>query len=221
MWMAVGAAAIAAVALLLAALPVVLVTLVLATKRPASVSRAFLGGWTLGLAVVGGAVIAFVDLSEPGGPSPRWVGTAKVVLGVLLLALAARKWSARPRDGGAPDIPKWMAAVESLTTAKAFGLAFLMAAANPKNVVITAASAIAIADATARVFDQIVALTVFVVVGSLGLATPAIVRRALGDRSAPVLDAADRWMARNSAAVMATVLVLLGTVLVVNGLAAP
>jgi threonine/homoserine/homoserine lactone efflux protein len=217
---AVGESLIAGVALLFAALPMVLVTLILATRRPAGVSLAFLGGWMLGLAVVGGAVLAVVDVAEPGGPPPRWVGFVKVVLAVLLLALAVRKWSARPRDGRTPDIPKWMAAVESLTAARAFGLAFLTAAANPKNVVITVSAAVAVADATSRLTDQIIALAVFVVVGSLGLAAPAVVLRALGDRSGPALAAADRWMARNSALVMAAVLAVLGAVLLVNGLAA-
>ncbi|HST64286.1 MAG TPA: GAP family protein, partial [Mycobacteriales bacterium] len=217
---AVGESLIAAVALLLAALPTVLVTLVLATRRPAAVSGAFVGGWMLGLAVVGGAVVAAVDVAAPGGPSPRWVGWAKVALGVLLLALAVRKWSGRPRDGRAPDIPGWVAAVGSLTAAKAFGLAFLMAAANPKNVVITVSAAVSISDATSRVADQVVALAVFVVVGSLGVAGPALLRRALGDRSGPVLEATDRWMASNSALIMAAVLAVLGVVLLSEGLAA-
>ncbi|HST65791.1 MAG TPA: GAP family protein, partial [Mycobacteriales bacterium] len=64
------------------------------------------------------------------------------------------------------------------------------------------------------------ALAVFVLVGSLGLAAPALARRALGDRSGPVLDAADRWMARNSAQIMAAVLAVLGVVLLSEGLAA-
>lgn len=217
---AVGESLTAGVALLLAALPMVLITLVLATRRPAGVSRAFLAGWMVGLAVVGGVVVAVVDVAEPGGPSPRWAGWVKVVLAVLLLALAVRKWSGRPRDGRVPDIPGWVAVVESLTGGKAFGLAFLMAAANPKNVVITVSAAVSISDATSRVADQVVALAVFVVVGSLGLAAPALLRRMLGDRSGPVLEATDRWMARNSAPIMAAVLALLGAVLLSNGLAA-
>jgi threonine/homoserine/homoserine lactone efflux protein len=217
---AVGAALIAAIALLLATLPMVLVTLMLATRRPAGVSRAFLGGWTLGLTVVGAAALTVVDVAAPSGPPPRWAGFVKVVLAVLLLALAARKWSARPRDGRAPDIPKWMAAVESLTAARAFGLAFLTAAVNPKNVVITVSAVVAVADATSRLTDQIIALAVYVVVASLGLAAPAVVRRALGDRAGLVLAAADRWMTRNSAVVMAVVLAALGAVLLVNGLTA-
>lgn len=196
---AVGQAVLLGIVLTLAALPMVLITLVLATKRPPSVSRGFLGGWLLGLAVVGGVVIAVVDVAEQGNSSPRWVSWLKIALGAILLTLAARKWSRRRPDDAAPEIPTWMSAVDSLTARKAFGLAFLLAAANPKNVVIVVSAATVIADATSRPLEQLVALAVFVVVASLGVAAPAIVRRALGDRSGPVLEAADGWMTKNSA----------------------
>ncbi|HET6532456.1 MAG TPA: hypothetical protein VFH03_17860, partial [Actinoplanes sp.] len=72
MWTAVGQSLLIAVGLVLATLPVVLVTLLLATMRPPSVTRGFLGGWMLGLAVVGGGVVALVDIGQPDGPPPRW-----------------------------------------------------------------------------------------------------------------------------------------------------
>lgn len=217
---AIGQSALIAVALVLAALPMVLITVVIVTKRPLSVSVGFIGGWMLGLALVGAVVIVVVDMAPPDGPSPRWVGFAKCALGVLLLALAVRKWSARPRDGSAPDIPKWMSAVESVTARKAVGLAFLLAAANPKNVLFVVSAATVIVDSTSRVPEQAVALAVFVVVASLGVAAPAIVHLVLGDRSGLVLAAADRWMTRNSAVIMAAVLALLGVLLLANGVAA-
>lgn len=216
---AIAESVLIAVALLLAAIPMVLITLVLATKRPVGVSRAFIGGWVLGLAVVGAIVIIIADVTELDETSPRWASYTKIVLGALLLGLAVRKWTARPRSGEAREMPKWMAAVDSLGAGKAFGLAFLLAAANPKNVVLVVSGATAIADATSVPIEQVVALAVFVVVGSLGVAAPAIVRRVLGDRSPDVLDVADRWMTANSAIIMSAVLLVLGVALIANGVA--
>jgi threonine/homoserine/homoserine lactone efflux protein len=164
-------------------------------------------------------VISLVDLAEQGGSSPRWVGWLKIVLGALLVALAVRKWLARPRDGSAPDTPKWMSTVHALDATKAFGLAFVLAAANPKNLVIVASAATVIAEATSRPWEQLVALLVFVMVAGAGVAAPAVVRRALGRRSGPVLASADAWMTRHSAVIMSGVLLVLGAALLSNGVA--
>jgi hypothetical protein len=52
------------------------------------------------------------------------------------------------------------------------------------------------------------------------VAAPAVVSRLLGDRADPLLAAADAWMTANSAVIMAVVLVVLGAVLIGNGVAA-
>jgi hypothetical protein len=207
-----------AIGLLVAALPTVLVTLLLATKRPAHVSWAFLGGWMLGLSLVGSIVIIAVDVAEPRGASPRWAAYAKIVLGASLILLALRKGVAGIRSADAPEIPGWMDAVGSVGAGKAFVLAFMLAAVNPKNVVLVVSGAAVIADATLVPGEQLVALALFVLVASVGLAAPALLRRLLGDRSAATLDAVDRWMTRNSAVIMSAVLLVLGGALFGNGL---
>ena len=210
-----------AVGLLLAALPMVLIALVLATKRPASVSWAFLGGWMLGLAVVGAVVIVVVDVVELNGASPRWASYLKIVLGAVLLLLGLRKGVAWVQSRGseeAPEMPKWMTAVGSVDAGRAFGLAFLLAAANPKNLVLVVSGATVIADATSVVGEQFVALAVFVLVGSLGVAAPAVVRQTLGDRSGPALEPVDRWLTMHSAAIMSVILLVLGVALIGDGI---
>jgi threonine/homoserine/homoserine lactone efflux protein len=215
---AIGQSLVVAVALILATLPTVLVTLVLETKRPGLVSNSFIGGWVVGLAVAGGVVIAVGDVVNLAGPPPGWLSYVEIALGALLLVLAIRKWRGRARSGDVPETPKWMASIDSMKPARAFGLAFLMASVNPKNLVIVASGATVIVDATSRPLEQLVALVLFVVVGSLGIAAPAILRQVFGERSAPALDAADRWMTRHSALVMSAVLLVLAVLLISNGI---
>jgi hypothetical protein len=215
---AVGQSALIAVGLLLAALPMVLIALVLATRRPARVSWAFLGGWMLGLSIMGAIVIALVDVLELSDASPRGVGFLKIALGSVLLLLGLRKGVAWVRSVDEPEMPKWMAAVGSVDAGKAFGLAFLLAAANPKNLVLVVSGAAVIADATSVVAEQVVALAVFVLVGSLGVAAPAVVRWLLGDRSGLALETADRWLTKHSALIMSVILLMLGLALIGNGL---
>ncbi len=207
-----------AVGLLLASMPVVVVVLVLVTSNTARVVRAFLAGWALGLLTTGAVVVLLADVVQLAGGSPRWASYLKIVLGITLVVLAARKWFGRPRPGDAPKVPAWMAALDTMTAGRAFGLAFLLGSVNPKNLVLVASGATVIAHATSVPREQLGALVVFVLVGSLGVAAPAVVRRVLGSRSGPVLDAANAWMTRNGAVIMAGVLLALGAVMIGNGI---
>ena len=62
-------------------------------------------------------------------------------------------------------------------------------------------------------------LAVFTAVASLGVAAPVLVYLALGDRAAAPLAQTKAWIVQNNATTMATVLLLLGLVVLGNGLA--
>lgn len=217
---AVAAALPVALGLALAALPIVLVPVALATRRPPAVARAFLGGWLLGVCVVGGLVIALADVLVLPAGDAAWAGYVKIALGVVLLVLAVRRWLSRPGPDEVPEPPAWTARVGSMTARRAFAVAFALASVNPKNLVLVVSGATVIADATSAPVEQAVALLVFAVVGSVGVGAPAVVVAVLGARATEVLAAADRWMTRHGTVVVAVVLAALGVLLVVNGVAA-
>lgn len=202
-------------ALLLAALPVVLIPVALAAKRPPRVAGAFLGGWLLGILLVGGVVIALVDVLVLPTGNTIWFAYAKIVIGLLLILLGLKRWTGRRETDAEP--PGWLAGVESMPARKAFSLALLLATLNPKNVVIVVAGATAITEATPVPASQIVALLGFTIVGSLGVAAPVVATLVLGDRAEEVLAPVDRWMTRHSATIVSIVLVVLGVVVATNG----
>ncbi|MFE5708763.1 GAP family protein [Rhodococcus koreensis] len=208
-----------AVGLLLAAMPMVMLSVVLVTKRPVRVSYAFIGGWVAGLIVVGAVVLAVADVIMLADEPTWWAGAVKLALGIVLVLMAVRKWYARPPSGVESTVPRWMTAAQTMTARRALGLGFLLAAANPKNLALVVAGAAVIADATARVLEQVVALVVFAVVASLGVAAPAVVRGVFADRADRALAVADEWMTRHHAAIMSAVLLILGIALIGNGIA--
>lgn len=207
-----------ALGLLLAAAPMAIIAVMLTIKRPPSVARAFLGGWLLGLTCAGAVVLSLADLLTPAGGSATWVRWVKIAIGAVLVVLAVQKWRSRPRAGDPPKPSKVMTAAETMTARQAFRLALLLAALNPKNLLLIVAGTTVIAEATPRVYEQAVALCIFVAVASIGVAAPVVVNAVLGERSGPVLAPADRWMTDNSAAIMTVVLLALGLILIVNGL---
>jgi hypothetical protein len=86
-------------------------------------------------------------------------------------------------------------------------------------VLLTISAAGTIVAASAVVVDQVVALAVFVVVASVTVAAPIVAARVLGERVRGTLDATKAWLAEHNTTIVTVVLLLLGTVLLGNGIA--
>ena len=149
MGQAIGGILPLAIAVDISVLSIIAVILMLITPRARSNGPAFVAGWVLGLVVVGGLVLIIADAANVSGSSgPSTAAYAiKLTLGVLLLLLAVRQWRSRPRPGEQAPAPKWMASLDSFTPVKSLGLGAAMSGVNPKNLALTAAAAISIAQA--------------------------------------------------------------------------
>ena len=208
-----------AMAILVSSVPLMAVTLILVAQHRWPPALAFLSGWAGGLAVVGGLTLVLSQQSAAAGErgAVAWMGLLRAGVGVLLLVLAWRQWRARPREPGAATLPKWMDMVESLSTPKALGLGFALVAVNPKNLMLTVSGAMAIAASEATRSAHWVALGIFGLVATAGVASPVLVHWAAGERSAAVLAAMKNWIVRNNAVIVSAVLLLLGAVLLNKG----
>ena len=99
---AIGGSLPMAVGIALSPMPIIAVVLMLTSRKARVNGPAFVVGWLAGLAVVGAIILGLAgpaDASESGSAAP-WVGWLKIVLGLLLLAAAARQFRGRPRGGG-------------------------------------------------------------------------------------------------------------------------
>lgn len=70
------------------------------------------------------AVVLFTLLSsvlpqDGADESQPIAGTIKIVLGVLLLLLAVKQWRSRPTGDEEAALPKWMAAIDTMTAGRA------------------------------------------------------------------------------------------------------
>ena len=165
------------------------------------------------LLIAGGA-----DATEEGEPA-TWVSVLELVLGVLLLLVALKQFRGRPHEGEEAQTPKWMSALDRFTPLKAAGAGVLLSGINPKNLLLIVAGAAAIAKAGISAVEETVALIIFVLIASVGVAAPVVMYFALGDRSGPLLDRLKNWMARNNAVIMAVLLVVFGFKLLGEGIA--
>jgi hypothetical protein len=215
---------IAKVALLgvgVAVSPVAVIAAILLLVSPGGRQKAalFAVGWVLALAVVGGVVVALegaLGIGDSEGPT-RIVAGIALVLGIVLLVLGAMRWRGRPAPGDDEPTPAWMAKFDSATPRRALGLGAVLAAAKPKNLVLTLAAATAIAEPTVSTVGSVVALVAFLVVASASVAAPLVVALALGDRADRILETWETWLVARNKAIMAVVFLVFGLLLVGKG----
>ena len=219
---AIGQSLPVAVGVLISPLPIVAVVLMLVSGRAKANAFSFLVAWFVAVGAVTLLVATLAGAATPDdeGP-PLWAAILKIVLGVLLLLLAVKQWRGRPRAGVEPPAPKWMAAIDAFTPVKAAGLAVLLGAVNPKNLLLVVSGGAAIASAAPDDTNaQVVASVVFALVASLGVATPVFIYLFMGSRAATMLDELKAWMIHNNAVIMAVLLLVLGAKMLGDGIAA-
>lgn len=154
------------------------------------------------------------------GSSSNVAALLKALLGVLFLLLAIRQWRSRPAEGEQAPMPKWMTAIDSFTSGRSFGLAALLAGVNPKNLALTVGAGLAIAQSGATGAAAVVALIVYVVVASLSVGIPVVYYLAAGEGARQTLDGWKAWLLANNSAIMTVLFVVLGIVLIGQGISA-
>lgn len=209
-----------AIGVAISPVPIIAVILMLFSNRARSNSLAFLGGWIAGLTVVGIIVLLVssgADVATENEPSTA-ASAFKVLLGVLLLLLGWRQWRSRPKEGEEPEMPGWMQSIESLKPAMALGLGALMSGVNPKNLMLALGAAVAIAQEGLSAGESSVALLIFIAIASCTVTGPVLLFFVLGERAEETLNGWKAWLTENNATVMAVLLLVLGVVLLGQGI---
>jgi hypothetical protein len=211
-----------AVGVAVSPMPIVAVILMLVTPRARSNGPSFLLGWLVGVGVGGAVLLAIAkptNASDDGAPAD-WTSWLKLLLGLALVLLASRQWKGRPHEGDEVATPKWMGALDNFTPAKAAIAGVALSLANPKNLLLIVGGAAAVAQFGLATGDETVSWIVFTVIASLGVGAPVAIYFAMGDRAAKILDELKTWMARNNAAVMAVLCLIIGVKLVGDAISA-
>ena len=209
-----------AIGVAISPVPIIAVILLLLAPKAGGASTGFLVGWVVGIVVVTTLFVLLAGAVVPSddGPSPV-VGWIKLVLGLILLAMALNQFRKRPRAGEEPVLPGWMAAMDKVTPVRAVGLGAALSGINPKNLGLCLAAGSTIGGAGLGTGATVVAVTVFTVLAAATVALPVLAYAVASDRMRAPLDALHGWLVRENAAIMGTLLTVLGVVLVGHGIA--
>jgi threonine/homoserine/homoserine lactone efflux protein len=209
-----------AIGVAISPVPIIAMVLMLGSSKGRSNGLAFLLGWLLGLGFIGTLVLVLADPTDAStdtGPA-GWVGWLVLVLGVLAALLGFRQWRTRPAPGVEADMPKWMQALDQFTSGRSFGIGFVLAAVNPKNLILTLAAAAVIASSGLTTAEEFGTLGAFVLIGTLGLLIPLGVYLFMGSRAPVILGDLNHWLGAHNAAIMAVLFLVIGFKLIGNGL---
>lgn len=198
--------------------PIVAVVVVLSAPRGRRNGLAFLVGWLAGLTTLTVVVAAVAGAVVAEGEGSRGLAWARVVVGVALLALAAKKWRSRPAPGDEPAVPRWIASLDELSVRKAVGFGLALAGANPKNVALTVAAVTAVSDLGSTDRGRVLVVATYVTLASVTVAGAVLGHLLAGERAAAPLDAAKAFMLQHSTVILVAVLVLLGVMIGGEGL---
>jgi threonine/homoserine/homoserine lactone efflux protein len=220
-WNAVGQILPAAVGVALSPIPIIAVVLMLVTPRGPVNGPMFLVGWLVGLAIVGVIVLAIAGptASNSDGSPTTGANWLEIVLGGLLLVVALRQFRGRPHGDDEPVTPKWMSTIDTFTPLKAAGAGAVLAAVNPKNLLLSISAAATIAQTAIPGGQQAAAYLVFALIASIGVAAPIVISFAMGERARAILDELKEWMEHNNAVIMSVLCLVIGAKLIGQGMA--
>ena len=208
-----------AVVVAISPVPIVAVILMLLAPRAGGVGAGFLVGWLVGIAGVTTVVLLLTSHADLGGSRSSAVASCvELALGALLLTLAARQWQSRPKPGEETGMPRWMAAIDRFTAARAGGLGLMLTAVNPKNLLVCLAAGATIAGGGLPSAQATWSVVIFTVIATSTVAVPVLVYAVGRTRMTGPLESLRSWLSAHSAAVTSTLLLVIGVVLIGQGL---
>ncbi|WP_338674477.1 GAP family protein [Streptomyces sp. SCSIO 30461] len=185
------------------------------TPRPRATGGAFLAGWVIGIVVPAVSCAALASVVQRPAEGPAWVAWARVVLGALLILFGIRQWLTR--HGRAA--PGWMRLLADASPSKAFRLGLLLSLANPKILILSAATGLAVGSTEPSTAKAVLAFAVFTVCAAGTVALPVVLHMLLGDRTLAPLSRLRQWLEQHAAGVMAGVIAAIGVLVLFEGVA--
>nr|WP_245831393.1 GAP family protein [Mycobacterium terramassiliense] len=200
----------------LSPITVIPAVLVLHAPRPRRASLSFLGGWLLGMAALTGAFVAASDLlGDLHQTPPTWASWVRVVMGLALIAFGVVRWLTRHRQG---KTPAWMRSFSNLTPLRAGVTGAVLTAVRLEVLILCAVAGLAIGTGGLGPAAGWVSGAIFVAVSSSTVAVPILAYVGAGGRLDDALERLKAWMEENHAAMLAVILVLIGLLVLYNGI---
>ena len=210
-----------AIGIAISPIPIIAVILMLMSPRPKQLGLGFLIGWLIGVLVattVFTLLAGIIPEPDDADDSKPVMAVIQLLLGLGLLFLALKQWRSRPTPGTEAELPEWMSKIDSMKPLMATGLALLLSAVNPKNLLLAAAAGSVIGRADANLGEELTIVLIFALIASLTVAIPVITAIVAPKKAGVVLDGIRTWLTANNAVIMTVLFIVLGAGVIGKGL---
>ncbi len=206
-----------------AVVPLQIIVGLLLLKSPAQglfKAIAYVSGMTI-TRLLQGLIFGFVlsrstALADGSSGKSPVISTLLLVLGILLLIAAYKKW--RKVDDPDDPPPKWLTRVDSLTPVKAFGIGLGLPLVAAKLWVFTLTALATIASAQLGQPTSAIAYSLFILLAESLLLLPILMRILVPERSKSVLIDLSAWLTRNNRPITITVSLVFGLLFFQSGI---
>lgn len=219
---ALGVLFLAAIGVAISPVPIVAVILALFSRHPRRNGLLFLAGWVFGVVIMVGIVLLLpgdMDV-KTGGLLATASATIKLIIGLLFIVIAFAVRHQGVKGGEERPLPAWTSRIEGLSAVQSLLLAVGLAVINPKNLVISLAVVLAIAESGLELQQVRLALLLYVLISSAAIATPVFYRVLAGKQADRQLQHWKVWLVDNNSTIMFVLLLVMGAVLFGRGLGA-
>jgi Sap, sulfolipid-1-addressing protein len=204
--------------LVIAVSPITIIpaVLVLQAPKPRPSGLSFLAGWLLGLSAVTALCVAASGLL--GGlhkSTPSWASWLRVVLGSALIVYGIYQWLTRRRH---TESPAWMRSFATITPARAAITGAAMVVVRPDVLLICVPAGLAIGGSGLDTAGDWMTAAFFVAIAASTVAVPILAYAAAGHRLDDAMGRLKDWMEKNNAALMAAILLVIGVMVLYNGI---
>jgi threonine/homoserine/homoserine lactone efflux protein len=211
-----------ALAIALSPIPIVAVIVMLRSTGGKRTSAAFLAGWLVGILVTVVVFTLLASIIPTTDPDAARVifGIVAIVLGALLVLMAAGELRTRPGAGEDAKLPEWMSAIDSMTMARAGILGLVLAVTRPKNLLLVIAGGLTIGGAGLQIWPLVITAAIFVLVAASTVLIPVVANLIAAPRLVAPLEQVRLWFVAHNSAIISVAMFIVGVVLIGNGIAA-
>ena len=205
------------VAAALSSVPIMATILILLSDQRNKSALPFLVGTVLGAIIL----VAVGTIAANAIPQPRprkadtTAGILEILLGAALIGYSLRSMFRESAPVG-DSATKWAEAVGSLGAAKSFGLGLALNL-RPKCLILSAAASLALRSAKLNVEETAVLVVIYSAIATSTVTVPIMATLASPDRMEPRLITARDWLNEHGHVVTATVMLLVGAIIVGSG----
>ena len=204
-----------ALVIALSPLTIIPAVLVLQARRPRPTGLAFLGGWLLGLVALTAIFVAASGvLGGLHNKPPTWVSWLRIVLGLALIAFGIYEWLTRHSH---TESPRWMQSFAKLSPVRAGVTGAVLVVVRLEVLIMCALAGLAIGSSGLGVAAEWITAAIFVAVAVSTVAIPVLAYVGAGERLDEPMARLKDWMERNNAALLAAILVVIGLMVLYNG----